>query len=129
MRLMDHAKFDPAASPLPHADANAYEELGWEYWQGINELRLIGCFLLRQIKNNSHLSPEYFCDPLYRKIFLRIAHHRGDTDALLAEFAGLPDIAYAMKLARVFSTCRSIDPTTFERDMAIAGRVENAQST
>ena len=125
---MHHIKFDPAAPPLPHADPHAYEELGWEYWQSINELRLIGCMLLEQIKNHGHVSPEYFRDPLHRQIFLRMSHHSGDTEALSAEFAGLPDIEYAMKLARVFPVDRSIDPTTFERDMAIAGRVGNAPS-
>ena len=32
--------------PLPCIDPNAYEELGWEYWQSINELHLVGLLLL-----------------------------------------------------------------------------------
>lgn len=106
-----------AAPALPRIDLNAYEELGWEHWHSIAELRLIGLLLLHPEWNRSCLSPDYFHAPLHRRIFLSLRNDEGKS-------AALPDIpSYAIELATVFHVDRDIVPSTFERDMAVARRV------
>lgn len=110
-----------AAPPLPPVDESAYEEKGWEHWQSLNELRLIGSFLLNPSWSYSKkmVSPLHFHDELHRHIFFKISGQRDEAESLMAEF---PIIAYAIELATVFHLAKDLVPSTFERDLAIARR-------